>query len=251
MNSTMKKFMGVATAALLAGSLVALAACAPSGSGSASSKSASASASSASASASSASASASSAAASSAAASKSAASPSASAASASASAASASASAASPSASAASSEAAGVANPWHEAATAEEAAAGAGIGSFALPQGAIADLGAPFAITYRYMDGMAEARYEFGASAVTARTAKIAADGSFDISGDYNTYKYEWTETIANSPIACAGNREGDSTKTYWGEGGVAHSVVAQGLGGDEDFGLNVERLTVIEEAMN
>ena len=250
MNSTMKKFMGVATAALLAGSLVALAACAPSGSGSASSKSASASASSASASASSASASASSAAASSAAASKSAASTSASAASASASAASPSAAAASSEA-AASSASAEVANPWHEAATAEEAAAGAGIVSFALPQGAIADLGAPFAITYRYMDGMAEARYEFGASAVTARTAKIAADGSFDISGDYNNYKYEWTETIANSPIACAGNREGDSTKTYWGEGGVAHSVVAQGLGGDEDFGLNVERLTVFVEAMN
>ena len=101
------------------------------------------------------------------------------------------------------------------------------------------------------MDGMAEARFEFPASAVTARTAKIGAEDSFDISGDYNTYAYEWTETIANSPIACAGNREGDSTKTYWGEDGIAHSLVAEGLGGDADFGLNVERLTVFVEAMN
>lgn len=149
------------------------------------------------------------------------------------------------------SPAAGMPNPWSEAASAEEAAAGAGLDSFNLPTGEIADLGEPFEITYRYMDGMAEARYEFGASAVTARTAKIAEGDTYDISGDYNTYKNEWTETIAAKPIACAGNREGDSTKTYWGEGDIAHSLVAEGLGGDEDFGLNVERLTVFVEAMN
>lgn len=151
---------------------------------------------------------------------------------------------------AASSQSAGMANPWQEAASAEEAAKGAGIESFALPEGAIADLGEPFAITYRYMDGMAEARYEFPASAVTVRTAKIVEGDSFDISGDYNTYAHEWTENIGGVQVACAGNREGDSTKTYWGEGDVAHSLVAEGLGGDVDFGLNTERLTVFVEAM-
>ena len=230
MNTTTRKFIGVVAAAVLAGSLIALAGCSSSGSGSA----ASASASSASASAASQSASASSAAASS-----------------QASASSAAASSQSASSEAASSQSAGIANPWSDAVNAEEAAKGAGIDSFALPEGAIADLGEPFAITYRYMDGMAEARYEFPASAVTVRTAKIADGDSFDISGDYNTYEYEWTETIANAPIACAGNREGESTKTYWGEGNVAHSLVAEGLGGDESFGLNTERLTVFVEAMN
>lgn len=229
MNTTTRKFIGVAAAAVLAGSLIVLAGCASSGSGSA----ASASASSASASAASESASASSAAASSQTASSQAASSEAA------------------SSEAASSQSAGIANPWSDAASAEEAAKGAGIDSFALPEGAIADMGEPFAITYRYMDGMAEARYEFPASAVTVRTAKIADDDLFDISGDYNTYEYEWTETIANTPIACAGNREGESTKTYWGEGNVAHSLVAEGLGGDENFGLTVERLTVFVEAMN
>ena len=146
---------------------------------------------------------------------------------------------------------AGMANPWSDAASAEEAAKGAGIDSFALPQGAIADLGEPIAVTYRYMDGMAEAYYEFPASAITVRTAKIGKDDTFDISGDYNTYKNEWTENIANIPVACAGNREGESTKTYWGEGSVAHSLFAEGLGGDEDFGLNTKRLTVFVEAMN
>ena len=100
------------------------------------------------------------------------------------------------------------------------------------------------------MDGMAEARLQLAASVVTVRTAKIAEGDFFDISGDYNTYAYEWTEYIANTPIACAGNREGDSIKTYWGEDSIAHSIVAQGGGGDADFGLNVERLTPIVEAM-
>ena len=141
-------------------------------------------------------------------------------------------------------------NPWSDAVSAEEAAKGAGLDAFPLPEGAIGDLGEPFEITYSYMEGMAQARYEFPASAVTVRTAKIAEDDSFDISGDYNEYAYEWTEHIGDAAVACAGNREGESAKTYWGDEGVAHSLVAEGLGGDMDFGLNLERLTVFVEAM-
>ena len=144
-----------------------------------------------------------------------------------------------------------MANPWSDAASAEEAARGAGLDAFPLPTAEIADLGKPFDVTYRYMDGMAEARFEFPASAVTARTAKSDGSESSDISGDYTKYAHEWTEYIDNVPIACAGNREGDSTKTYWRtDDGLAHSLVAEGLGGDMDFGLNTERLTVFVEAM-
>lgn len=148
-------------------------------------------------------------------------------------------------------EAAEMANPWHDAASAEEAAEGAGLDSFALPEGEIADLGEPIEITYQYMDGMAQARFEFPASAVTARTATLAEGELFDISGDYTTYANEWTEYVDNIPVACAGNREGESTKTYWGEERIAHSLVAEGLGGDEDFGLTAERLVVFVGAMN
>ena len=247
MSSTMKKTVGLIAAAVLAGSLLVLAGCASSSA----SSSASASASSASASAASTSASATSASAS--AASTSAASASATSASAtaqSASAAAQSAAAASASQAAASSESAEIANPWHDAASAEEAAKGAGLDAFPIPEGELGDLGKIFEVSYRYMDGMAEARLQLAASVVTVRTAKIGAEDSFDISGDYNTYKYEWTEYIANMPIACAGNREGDSIKTFWGEDGIAHSIVAQGGGGDADFGLNANRLAVVVEAM-
>ena len=107
MSSTMKRLAGVVAAVVLAGALVALAGCSASSSSSAASASASA------------------------------ASASASAASASASAAAASASAAAPSASAASasSEAAELANPWHDAVSAEEAAQGAGLEAFPVPEG--------------------------------------------------------------------------------------------------------------------
>ena len=215
MNATARKWMGLVVAAVLAGSIAVLAGCSSSGAGSASSATSASSASSASESA-----------------------PNVASVSAGASSASAS-------------EYVSMANPWSDAASAEEAAKGAGLDAFPLPEGAIADLGEPFEITYSYMDGMAQARYEFPASAVTVRTAAISPDDFFDVSGDYNTYKYEWTENVGNVPVACAGNREGESTKTYWGDEGVAHSLVAEGLGGDSDFGRTPERLAVFVEAMS
>lgn len=148
------------------------------------------------------------------------------------------------------SAAASIANPWSDAANAEQAAKGAGLDAFALPEGDIADLGKPFEITYRYMDGMAEARLEFPASAVTARTSVSEGVEGADISGDYNTYAHEWTEEIDGITVTCAGNREGESTKTYWSSDGFYHSLVAEGLGGDADFGLTAERLAVFVEAM-
>lgn len=210
MNFAMKKWVGLFAVAVLASSLIALAGCASSSGSSGASSTASTDA----------------------------------------SAAGQSASVESASSETASSASAELANPWSNAATAEEAAKGAGLDAFALPEGAIADMGEPFEITYRYMDGMAEARYEFPAAALTVRTATIATDESSDISGDYNVYAHEWTEYIDNIPVACAGNREGESIKTYWGDEGAAHSIVAEGLGGDQDFGLAADRLAVFVEAM-
>ena len=150
----------------------------------------------------------------------------------------------------ASSGSAAIANPWSDVASADEAAKGAGLDAFALPEGEIADMGKPFEITYRYMDGMAEARLEFPAAAITARTSSSEGVQGADISGDYNTYAHEWTEEIGGVTVTCAGNREGDSTRTYWNVNGLYHSLVAEGLGGDENFGLTPERIAVFVEAM-
>ena len=145
-------------------------------------------------------------------------------------------------------ETASLANPWSQVASAQEAAQGAGLDSFTVPEGEIADLGAPFEIGYSYMQGMAQARLEFPASAVTLRKSVQEGSEGTDNSGDYNTYANEWTEDINGIQVTCAGNREGEATKAYWNANGADYSMVAQGLGGDDDFGLTTERLTVVVE---
>lgn len=137
----------------------------------------------------------------------------------------------------------GMANPWSEAASAAEAAEGAGIDGFDIPEGAEISLGTVTPETYRYMDGIAEVQFPIAAVEMTIRkgTAEAAEDG--DISGDYNTYQYEWTQSIKGLEVTCFGNREGEATKTIWTSGDYCYAVLAYGAGGDDDFGLSADDL--------
>jgi len=137
-----------------------------------------------------------------------------------------------------------LANPWSDVASAEEAAKGAGLDSFVIPDDPALDLGELFNTTYRCMEGIAEATLEFPASALTVRKGTAAEDG--DISGDYTEYKNTWTQDVDGIEVTCWGNREGDATKSIWSVDGVYYSIIAEGLGGDEDFGLNAERLAAM-----
>lgn len=149
----------------------------------------------------------------------------------------------------------GVANPWSEASSAEEAAEGAGLDMFSVEGGEIS-LGKLEVSEYRYMDGIAEARIEFPASEITIRKGRPdmatkennVADG--DISGDYGEYKYSWTQNIKGLEVNCFGNREGEATKTIWALEDSCWSIVAAGLGGDEDFGLSADDLNSIINGM-
>lgn len=138
----------------------------------------------------------------------------------------------------------GLANPWSDVESAEEAAKGAGIDSFVIAEDPGLDLGQLFERTYRCMDGIAEARLEFPASALTVRKGTIAEEG--DISGDYTEYANTWTQDVNGIEVTCFGNREGDATKSIWTVDNMYFSIVAEGLGGDQDFGLNAERLTAM-----
>ena len=138
----------------------------------------------------------------------------------------------------------GLANPWSDVASAEEAAKGAGIDSFVIAEDPGLDLGELFERTYRCMDGIAEARLEYPASALTVRKGTIAEEG--DISGDYTEYANTWTQDVNGIEVTCFGNREGDATKSIWTVDNMHFSIVAEGLGGDEDFGLNTERLAAM-----
>lgn len=145
---------------------------------------------------------------------------------------------------AAAEEKTGLANPWSDVGSAEEAAKGAGIDSFVIAEDPGLDLGELFERTYRCMDGIAEARLEYPASALTVRKGTIAEEG--DISGDYTEYANTWTQDVNGIEVTCFGNREGDATKSIWTVDNMYFSIVAEGLGGDQDFGLNAERLTAM-----
>ena len=138
----------------------------------------------------------------------------------------------------------GLANPWSDVGSAEEAAKGAGIDSFVIAEDPGLDLGQLFERTYRCMDGIAEARLEFPASALTVRKGTIAEEG--DISGDYTEYANTWTQDVNGIEVTCFGNREGDAAKSIWTVDNMYFSIVAEGLGGDQDFGLNAERLAAM-----
>ena len=138
----------------------------------------------------------------------------------------------------------GLANPWSDVGSAEEAAKGAGIDSFGIAEDPGLDLGELFERTYRCMDGIAEARLEYPASALTVRKGTIAEEG--DISGDYTEYANTWTQDVNGIEVTCFGNREDDATKSIWTVDNMYFSIVAEGLGGDQDFGLNAERLTAM-----
>lgn len=170
--------------------------------------------------------------------------------SASASAASAQASASSTSAPA-SSASVGMANPWRDVETSEAAAEGAGLSIFDVPEGITMSLGKVPAPTYRCMDGIAQATYEFPAVEITIRKGTAAAaNGTGDISGDYTEYANTWTQNIKGLNITCFGNREGEATKTIWQVGDNCWSINAKGLGGDTDFGLQANDLQSLIMAM-
>jgi len=140
----------------------------------------------------------------------------------------------------------GMPNPWTDVATPEEAAAGAGIDSFNVPtEGKIQDMEIVGAPVFRCMDGIAEADYEFGAASLCVRKGlATAAAEPDDISGVYEDYAKSWTIDVNGVPVTCKGNVDGQAILTLWTDAEYAYSLFAQGLGGDENFGLKDATVT-------
>ena len=136
----------------------------------------------------------------------------------------------------------GIANPWSEAATLEEAVEGAGIDGFTFVDGMVLTLGEVNAETYRYMDGIVDIEAPVAAVEMTIRKGRSSLEAeSGDISGDYNKYTYEWTQNVKGLEVKCFGNREGEATKTIWTVDDYSYAILAYGAGGDDDFGLNAD----------
>ena len=208
----------ILAAAILA---MALAGCASSSSSSASASSASTSAASASASAASASASD---------------------ASASASAAAASSSASAASGEASSAASAGMANPWTEAASADEAAKGAGLDSFDVPEALPVGDTQWMAPTFTYMNDIAQAHWDAGAADAYARKSKNLSGR--ELSGDYNSYGFEAITEITidgtKVDVTVSGPDDDVANLMEWSFGGYSYVVGCRGLGG-ENYGIHYD----------
>lgn len=138
-----------------------------------------------------------------------------------------------------SSSSAGMANPWTDVETPEEAADGAGVGYFIVPESGTETSGGPiYWDAFRYMTGLAEAQGGIGAADFTAR--KGLKQDSTDVSGDYNEYKYSWKVEAEDFTADCWGNEEGKTMKAVWLSDNFSYSFTVRGQGDIHDtYGID------------
>ena len=124
----------------------------------------------------------------------------------------------------------GLANPWTDAANAEEAAEGAGVGYFLVPEGGTEVVGGRIDFgAFRFMDRLAEADGWVGAAELTVR--KGLKQDSTDVSGDYTDYAYTWTVEADGWEVTCFGNEEGRMMKAVWLSDNFSYSIMVRGQG--------------------
>lgn len=159
----------------------------------------------------------------------------------------ASSSAESSSASSESAQQEGIPNPWHEAATAEEAGQGAFGDTFVVPEKLPVGEVVWMAPTFSYMEDLAQADYEAGAVQACVRKGK--ARSGIMLHGVYDEFKLTWTTDVNGMEVTCNGNDEGIANLIEWCSDGYGFSVYMIGLGG-ENYGVTDADLAALVESI-
>lgn len=143
----------------------------------------------------------------------------------------------------------GMANPWSVADNADDAAAGADVGYFMVPEH-MSKYGdsVVYLEDFSYMEHLAEARGSIGSAELTIR--KGLKQESDNVSGDYNTYAHSWSiESKDGFVINCFGNEEGKTMKAIWQSDNFSYSLNVQGQGDESDtYGLSDDIMKLIVE---
>ena len=141
---------------------------------------------------------------------------------------------------------AGMANPWTDVSGADEAAEGAGVGYFMVPENGTEVTGGRIDwFGFRYMTGLAEADGAVGAAELTVR--KGLKQDSSDVSGDYTEYAYTWTQEADGWQITCFGNEEGRMMKAIWLSDNFSYSIMVRGQGDLYDtYGLGADDVVAL-----
>ncbi len=144
----------------------------------------------------------------------------------------------------------GLANPWTEVATAEEAADGAGVGYFMVPEENMETTGGQVNwFCFQYMEHIAEADGGIGSAELTVRKG-LKQDGE-DVSGDYTEYAFAWTQEADDWQISCFGNEEGQTMKAIWVSDNFSYSIMVRGQGDIYDtYGLDQEAIDALVAAI-
>lgn len=126
-------------------------------------------------------------------------------------------------------EAVGMANPWKDAATAQDAAAEAGMDSFSVPDGYDAGgLGRLEKPEFRSTQGIVEAAYHVrGGDLFIRKGIGVFADGEeHDLSGDYTEQPVEWQADNLGIAVRCWGPEDGRARRAVWDSGEVSYSIL-------------------------
>ena len=131
----------------------------------------------------------------------------------------------------------GLPNPWSEAADAEEAAQGAGLDSFMVPEALFCFPNGFEGPAFQYTKGLAQAQYQDGQNRLVLRKGL----GEEDISGDYTAYPETWEINWKGLSIQCSG-AEGKVGLARWSVDGCSFSLGWYALEG-ESTGLSEEEV--------
>ena len=139
---------------------------------------------------------------------------------------------------------------WPKAATAEEAAAGAGFDEFTVPDGDIGLQNGPVNFMSFYCtEGAVEAYGGVGAAELVVY--KCTRDANASIPADDTEYKYEWAADADGVEVTCYGNVEERAMKATWSAGGYDYTIMVRGQGDMYDvFGLVLDDVIALVNAI-
>jgi len=137
-------------------------------------------------------------------------------------------------------------NPWTEVGSASEAAEGAGVGYFIVPEDSDDYQGGHISFSsFRYMEEIAEAEGGIGAAELVVR--KGLNQNTEDVSGDYTEYSKNWTVQTDDWTVSCFGNEEGKTMKAIWCSDNFSYSIMVRGQGDLYDtYGLTDEDIQAL-----
>jgi len=138
----------------------------------------------------------------------------------------------------------GMPNPWHGAYDAAEAAEGAGVGTFDVPDevssGGII-YGDP---QFLYMEGIAHAAFSYGGDLVTVR--KGTDPDAYWLAGDYRTHAITWSVDVGGIVVTCKGDADDEALLLLWNANGYSYSVAVSSPHIEQPAGMSAEEVAAL-----